>query len=69
MSLAIAEIERLYTLDEVADLLTFPTVAALRTCLWRNPDLAPARYRRRGPRLIRLLTASDLEAIRRHLVK
>jgi hypothetical protein len=57
-------VEPVYRIDTVAVLLGL-SVEGLRSALTRyKSDLSPARYRRRGRTQFRMLTASDVRALR-----
>lgn len=62
-----ANLEPLYTFPEALPLTGFPSIAALKMFLARNPAMAGRRYRRSDGR--RLLTASEIRIIRAGAVK
>lgn len=59
--------EDLFTLQEAANRAGFRSAAALRTHLWRHPDLAEKRYRGRGRNRQRFLTPAEIERLRESL--
>lgn len=62
-------LEPLYTLRVAAEMIPYPGVRPLRDWLYRHRHLFPRRYQRVGFRTLRLLSLSELVAIRAMVVK